>query len=154
MPWTNDNLDTLITKARQLLLKEFPDVFTAQVYICTQSEMIDRIKKEITREEFKGEVKRYLARFVIGKYFAPGHVIWLVEGKGETLPTLLHELLHSIQRCGPHRENIVNYVVYKILNRPDLIDHRIREEWEEIEKSVGFKEIKKRFRSEGDCEDF
>lgn len=154
MPWTNDELDQLILKARKLILKEFPDIFTVQVYICTQLEMIQKIKKEIKRDEFKGEIKKYLARFVIGKYFAGDNVIWLVEEKGENLPTLIHELLHSIQKCAPHRENIVNYLVYKILNDPQTIEPRMLKDWNEIEKNVGFKVIKEKLLSEGDCEDF
>ena len=82
MPWTNDNLDLLFSKARKILLNEFPDIFTARIYICTQLEMIEKIKKEIKREEFKGEIKKYLARFIIGKYYAEENIIWLVEGKG------------------------------------------------------------------------
>ncbi|TXT64253.1 MAG: hypothetical protein BAJALOKI1v1_590013 [Promethearchaeota archaeon] len=78
IPWTNDNLDDLISEAHELLLKEFPDLFTTQIYISTQREMIERIKREIKRDDFKGEIKKYLARFVIGKYFESDHVIWFV----------------------------------------------------------------------------
>ena len=154
MPWTNDNLDLLVSQARKILLNEFPDLFTAQIYVCTQLEMIERIKKEVKREEFKSGIKKYLARFIIGKYFAVENIIWLVEGKGENLPTLIHELLHSIQECSPHRENIVNFLVYKMLDNTDFIDQKVLKEWIEIQKTVSYKEIKERLLSEGDCEDF
>ena len=146
MPWTTDRLNLLIVQARKLLLKEFPDtIFSADVFICSQMEMINRTKEEI---------KKYYPSFIIGKYFSKENIIWLVEGKGDNLPTLLHELLHSIQKCSPNRENIVDFLVHKMLDNVDSIDQKVLNEWNEIEKAVGFKAIKERLRSEGDCEDF
>lgn len=154
MPWTTDRLDFLISEVRELLLKEFPDIFTASIFICSQIEMVINIKKQIKRDEFKGEIQDYLAKFIIGKYFAEENVIWLVEGKGDNVPTLLHELLHSIQKCAPHRENIIEYLMYKLMDRSDIIDHRLLIEWKEIEKTHGFEVIKEKLLSKSDCEDF
>lgn len=145
MPWTTDRLESLISEARTLLLREFPDNFSASIYICSQAEMIDKTKEEM---------RETLARFVIGKYFAKENMIWLVEGNGVNLPTLIHELLHSIQKCSPHREQIVEYIVYKLLEHSCSIDQALLRDWEEIETSVGFDKIKERLLSEGDCEDY
>ncbi len=154
MPWINDNLDLLILKAREILLKEFDNNFTAQIYVCSQSEMIERIKTEIRREENKAWFIENLATYVIGKYFASDNTIWLVEGEGENLPTIIHELLHSIQKCSPHRENIVEFLVYKLFDNAALINQRLLKDWIEIERIFGYKKIKERLLSEGDCEDF
>ena len=126
----------------------------SQGFSSTQLEMIEKIEKEIKREEFKGEIKKYLPRFIIGKYYAGENVIWLVEGKEVNLPALIHELLHSIQKCTPNRENIVDFLVYKMLDNENSIDQKVLKEWNEIEKTFGFKVIKERLLSERDCEDF
>jgi hypothetical protein len=82
------------------------------------------------------------------------HEIWLVQGRGENFPTLLHEMLHSIQKCTPNRENIVDFLVYKLTGQRDSILPEILADWIEIEKSIGLKNVKQRLISEGDCEEF
>ena len=116
--------------------------------------MIHKIRNGIKdKTHFRGKITHYLAKFVAGKYFSQDDTIWLVQGKGVDLPTLVHEFLHSIQVCRPHRENIVEYLVYKLLKDCTLIDERKLNEWREIEKQVGWKGIKQRLVLEGDCED-
>ena len=99
-------------------------------------------------------IKEVYLHDVIGKYFSQKNEIWLLDGKGVNIEVLTHELLHSIQRCKPNRENIVDYITYKLTGLTNQILDDILQEWNEIEKSIGFKVIVKQLLIEKDCEEF
>ncbi len=70
------------------------------------------------------------------------------------METLIHECLHSIQECEPHRENIVKYLTYRLTQNPKVIEPLLLAEWKEIEQQEGIESIKRRLITQGDCEDF
>lgn len=89
-----------------------------------------------------------------GKHFFLKNEIWLIQQDGEQYEILVHELLHSIQRCSPDREGIVYYLTYKLTKNPAVIPVKKLQEWQEIEKSVGLKTIVKQLLLEKGCEEF
>ena len=91
---------------------------------------------------------------IVGKYFKKPPEIWLVEGRDDTLSDLLHEVLHAIQLCHPHREGIVDYLTFMLTKDNKAIAEYDLENWREIAKGVRFKDIFKQLLSKGDCENF
>ncbi|MHA1734069.1 MAG: hypothetical protein ACTSU5_19175 [Promethearchaeota archaeon] len=162
MPWTNDRLRTLVGQTQQLLVREFRVNVTAEVLLCTREEMIRRFTREVEARastenwppEHLENWKEFLIPMVEGKYFGDTDEVWLVAGVGDTRPTLIHELLHSIQECHPKREPIVQFLTYRLTRDASTINGDLRGEWEEIERQTGLSGIKERLLKPGDCEDF
>ena len=158
MPWSNPNLEEIIKEAKKKINDLITEVeITAITLVANAIEM----KKEILTEgkllklpEKEMEDRIFLSEFTVGKYFKLKNEIWLVEGKGENSTTIIHEYLHSIQKCEPNREKIVEYITYKITGEEKGLSNAFIKEWEEIEKKEGFQKIINRLVNEGDCEDF
>lgn len=151
----SDQLLLLISKGNMLIEEVFGVQVTAEIRIGTSTDLIPPIMKSISKR-FPDLVPKIepLITDLDGIYLKDTHEIWLVQGRGENFTTLLHEMLHSIQKCESNRENIVDYLVYKLTGQKDSILPEILTEWIEIEKSNGFKSIKQRLLLEGDCEEF
>ena len=158
MPWSNHNLEEIIKEAKKKINDLITEVeITAITLVANAIEM----KKEILTEgkllklpEKEMEDRIFLSEFTVGKYFKLKNEIWLVEGKGENSTTIIHEYLHSIQKCEPNREKIVEYITYKITGEEKGLSNAFIKEWEEIEKKEGYQKIINRLVNEGDCEDF
>ena len=157
MPWTNDSLAEFVVEGKRLIHQEFginPDV---TVLLCTLKELNVRISSELSTRVHPERLKKlqqFIIPLILGKYFKNTNEIWLIEGEGDKKSILIHELLHSIQICNSHRENIVDYLTYKITDDPTIITPSIVKDWNEIEKMHGIKAIKKRLLQPGDCEEF
>ena len=158
MPWLNDSFLKIVKRAKQRILLDFSIQSSAEVLLCTQAEIVEATYSEIqdTVESIKELklLKIHILPDLIGKYFKSKDEIWLVIGKGDNFNILIHEMLHSIQICSPHREHITEFLSFKLTDAIDLIDPYVLEDWLEVEKLVGFDEIKERFLKKGDCEDF
>ena len=151
----SDQLLVLISKGNALIEEVFGVQVTAEIRIGTSTDLIPPIIKFFTERAPHLVPKiESLISDLDGIYLKDTHEIWLVQGRGENFPTLLHEMLHSIQKCIPNRENIVDFLVYKLIGQKDSILPEILTEWIEIEKSIGLKNVKQRLISEGDCEEF
>lgn len=158
MPWQPEPFNSVIQEAKVFIFDNFKINTTANIFICSFNELEKTILKELKdtniNEEKIEHIKKIYIKRVIGKYFSKTNEIWLLEGKGNNLEVLIHELLHSIQKCSPNRENIVDFLTYKITGLRTQIPNETLKEWLEIEKSYGFKKIKHQFLLEEDCEDF
>ena len=158
MPWISQEFDKLVQESKSLVKKEFPDItFDWPVFIASKDEMDIAIIKELKDLNYSKrqieDVVNYFLPYLIGKYFAQTNEIWVLQMKGENLDTIVHELLHSIQKCKPHRESIVNYLTFKITGEKNYINDNLRKDWEEIEKNTSYQRIKNKLLSEGDCEE-
>ena len=158
MPWQPEPFNSVIKEAKVLIFDHFKINTSANIFICSFSELEKAILKElkdtnITEEKIE-HIKKIHIKRVIGKYFSKTNDIWLLEGKGNNIEVLMHELLHSIQKCSPNREKIVDYLTYKITGLRTQIPNEIFKEWREIEKNYGYKKIKTPFLLQKDCEDF
>ncbi|HME50905.1 MAG TPA: hypothetical protein VKM55_01685 [Candidatus Lokiarchaeia archaeon] len=158
MPWSNDKFQSKIEHYRaniEAFLGIMPD---ALVFLCTRDEMTARVKTELLQRGTSADKLAFLEMHVfsllLGKYFASKNEIWLIEGKGDIDAILVHELLHSVQKCNPKRENICDYLTYRITNDPTIMEEKLRSEWAEIERVHGLDQIKSRFLADGNCEDF
>ena len=158
MPWQPESLSNLVKKARELINKFFNIQTIIEVYLCTEDEMSQAVLVELEMSKYSqvmiDHIKEIYLKEIIGKYFSRKNEIWLLEGKGDNLEVLVHELLHSIQRCSPNREKIVDYLTYKLTGLTNQITDDILQEWKGIEKSLVFKTIVKQFLNEKDCEEF
>jgi hypothetical protein len=183
MPWFSTNYSQIIKEARDIIGDNFNIRPTAKVIICTEQEIYDATLNELISRNIPQKqidfLKIFSLKLMIGKHFAATNEIWLVDGKGINLSTLVHEMIHSIQKCNPNRENIVDYVTYRILNGnipngnipngnipngnipngniPNgniSIESGVLLEWYEIESQNTFSAIKKQVLQEKDCEDF
>lgn len=157
MPWTTDSVTQLKTDLETLIENEFGINPNTPVFLCTKEELIARIVTEhfflqLPKEE-QQNVKSRL-EFVLGIYFADTHEIWVVHGESDNREVIFHELLHAIQKCDSHRENIVDYLSWRYLKVHESIEAQILQEWQEIERSVGFHALRERFLTVGDCEEF
>ena len=137
MPWSNDTFRSRIEQARAKIdayLGISPD---ALVFLCTRDEMTARLKAELLQRGTMTDKVAFLETHVfpllLGKYFANTNEIWLIEGKGDIDAILIHELLHSVQKCDPKRENICDYLTYRITNDPTVMEGKLRTEWAEID---------------------
>jgi hypothetical protein len=151
----SDQLLLLISKGNALIEEVFGVQVTAEIRIGISTDLIPPIMKSFAKRapDLVSKIEPLITD-LDGIYLKDSHEIWLVQGRGENFPTLLHEMLHSIQKYAPNRENIVDFLVYKLTGQTDSILPEILAEWIEIEKSIGLKKIKHRLLSEGDCEDF
>ncbi len=152
----SDQLLEAIDKAKQLIFEHFQITIDDEIFICTIEEMTNRLDQIYAPKALSiFEKIKPLIRYLDGKYFKATPEIWLIEGRGENLPTIMHEMLHSIQRCNAdHREPIVHYLTFKLTGDKTGIYNTLIEDWKEIERIHGFKQIKERLISEGDCENF
>ncbi|MHA1728086.1 MAG: hypothetical protein ACTSWY_05080 [Promethearchaeota archaeon] len=161
MPWQTQKLNEMVQTAKSLVAKTFNIISSdlkTQIFIAQRDELEEEILDELKKLNYSVEsiskIKNYYLPFVIGKFFKCTNEIWILHGKGENIDTIVHEFLHSIQKCEPNRKEIADYLTYKItgnlkyINSYDLID------WQEIEKSVSYQQIKERLITEGDCQDF
>lgn len=157
MPWQTSKLSNIEKKARSLIY-EFIDIqIDIPVYISTEEEMIEAVLFEqlkLNRKKNEIEKIKYDLNFILGKFFSNKQEIWVVDGRGINLDVIIHELLHSIQKCLSKREHIVDYITFKITKNKEYIDELILKDWLEIEESVGFKKIIKSLVTIGDCEVF
>jgi len=157
MVWTNPDLEPIIKRSRDLIKEFFNETVTATIFVCTLQEMAEEVVKEMNQEHRSSWEQNYI-RLVIpsleGKYFNKKNEIWLVQHKGEKIHVVIHEMIHSFQVCRPNRENIIDYICYKLLNDSSFIKEGIINEWKEIEKNYGFKAILNNIRSNSDCEEF
>jgi len=157
IPWQTPLLIELIEQAKTQIYDLFDLSVNTPVYIATESEMIEAVIKEQkakNRGNKELEKIKYDLLFILGKYFTATKEIWVVEGRGEALDVIFHEILHPIQKCNLHKEKIIDYITYKITGNKDYFYNTILKDWQEIEKSNGFDRIKTRLIKEGDCEDF
>ena len=152
----SDQLLESIDKAKQLIFEYFQINIEADIVVCTIDEMTNHLNQIYSPKASPifDKVKP-LIRYLDGKYFKEEQEIWLIEGRGENLPTIMHEMLHSIQKCNTnHREPIVHYLIFKLTGDKTGIYNALIEDWTEIDKIHGLKQIKERLISEGNCEDF
>ena len=157
MTWFDPEFQPVIDEAKELVYKMFLCDLSANVFHCSLKEIKDTVIKEFIdklRSPLEREVFFFELAFIEGRYFRDKNEIWLVEHRGNNLETLIHEYIHSIQKCNPHRENIVKYLTYKITRNIKTIENNLLKEWVEIEKIEGIKDIKKRLVTSGDCDDF
>ncbi|MHA1944846.1 MAG: hypothetical protein ACXAC6_01190 [Candidatus Hodarchaeales archaeon] len=151
----SDQLLELISQTSDLIFEAFGVRVSAEIFLGTPEDLVTPVTQVFTERAPHLIPKiTQLIPYINGIYLKEAHEIWIVEGKGENISTLLHEMLHSIQECDPNRENITDYLVYKLTGLQNDILPEILAEWVEIEKSFGFKRIKRRFITNGDCEDF
>jgi hypothetical protein len=158
MPWSNDKLNSKIEQSRKKI-KSFLGIRPeASVFLCTLNELITRVTSELlsggTSMEKIIVLENHIFPRLLGKFFKTTKEIWLVEGKGDIDSVAVHELLHSVQTCSPKRENICDYLTYRITNDPTIMDKTLLSEWKEIERTYGLEAIKARFLADGNCEDF
>jgi hypothetical protein len=158
MPWESEEFLPTIIQSKNIIEKEFGIRPNAAILLCTYEELSQTTIFELTKKKYSQEklkfLKKYIIPKIIGKYFAKSNEIWLIDGKGTNFPTLIHEMIHSIQNCAPNREHIVDYITYRILKKEAPIEQNVLLEWTEIESSHKFSKIKKQILSDGDCEDF
>ena len=158
MPWITDSFSATVSEAKNLIYQEFSLHADAVVSLCTQKEMIERVTRELSMRTISKPRFNNLVRFIlpllVGKYFKETNEIWIIDGKGDDFPTLVHELLHSIQACSPHREGIVDFLTYKLTDDQTFVDPFLLKDWVEIEMLHGLESIKQRLLAQGDCEDF
>jgi len=158
MPWLPDDFHATIVSAERIIEKEFGISPTVPVYLCSLDELKDAVLGELEGTNFNAaqieSVKKYYLNRIIGKFFRETKEIWLLEGKGDNLGTLVHELLHSIQKCAPNIENIVDYLTYKLTGSSSAILQEVLSDWSEIERLHSYGRIKRRLITEGDCEEF
>ena len=155
--WLNPILDPLILRTKIIIQQNFKKTITAKIYVCTLEELAEAVIDEMSngkRPQWEQDYIKLVIPHLEGQYLQGKNEIWLVEGKGEIKHVILHEMIHSIQICQPNRENINDYICYRLLKDDGFIDQSIIIEWKEIEKTVGFKKILNRIITQGDCEEF
>lgn len=158
MPWKNPVIDSMIEDAKILVSTLYPVMsLTAEVFVTTRAELLVEAIKE---KQSEGGTEKELVDinlwidYTDGKYFKYKHEIWLIQDDGEKLGTIIHEFLHSIQKCHTNRERIVEYLTYKLTNDPkELVRARLRE-WQEIERTVGINGIRDQLLRDENCEEF
>jgi len=158
MPWITESFSKKVSEAKNLIYQEFELHADGIVLLCSQKEMIDKVILELSARKIQKPRLNNLIQFIlpllVGKYFKETNEIWVIEGKGDERSTLIHELLHSIQTCSPHREGIVDFLTYKLTGDQTIIDPFLLKDWEDIERIHGFEMVKKQLLIQGDCEDF
>ncbi len=157
MVWTNPDLEPLINRSKDLIKKFFNKTVTALIFVCTLQELSEEVIKEMNQDHRPLWEENYI-RLIIpsleGKYFHDKNEIWLIQSNGEKINVILHEMIHSFQQCRPNRENIIDFISFKLLNDSSFIKADVLHEWKEIEKDVGFKAILNNIQSNSDCEEF
>lgn len=156
MPWQTQALLELTKEAKDLIKKNYNLEINTPVYIVTEEEIVTDVLKEqnnIGRSKKELEKIKIELKYILGKYFALKNEIWLLEREGIIIDVIIHEMLHSVQKCIPHREHIVDYLTFKIIGNEAFILESTISDWGEIEKSYGMKKILERFQREGSCEE-
>lgn len=157
MPWQPEPFNDIIKKGRDLINNNFNIIPSPIIYVCSYEEMKESVLEELRSREFSehkiNQIKKYYLHKIAGKFFKKTNQIWLLVGKGDNLETLVHELLHSIQKCEPNREKIVDYMTYKLTGISTNILVDIIKEWKEIENSYGIKKIKQQILLKKNCEE-
>lgn len=157
MPWENNKVLHMKQELETLIKQEFGISVDFPVYCCTKKELVERIVSESFFSKLPKNARlsiKIQLQFIIGRYFSDTNEIWVVHGKGDRKGVILHKLLHAIQKCKPHRENIVDYIVWHYLKDSEFINNKILKEWQEIENAVGFERIKQQLLKNEDCENF
>ena len=157
MSLTSKTFLELVTQARQLITQEFNIETTARMECCTEKEITDIIVRDAQDRNLSNATIQSMLRkipFLHGIYFRHTNTAYVIFGKGNNLPIITHELMHSIQVCSPHRDDILDYISYKLTDDTRFIDPVLKREWEERERIYTWQRIKTRILREGDCEDF
>lgn len=157
MTWSDPNLQPIIDQAKEMIEDYFNCRVTAQIFLCEleelQNQMIDEFKETLITN-LDREIFHYTIENIEGRFIKNRNEIWLVNQKGDNLETIIHEYIHSIQKCTHHRENIVKFLTYKLTQKENVIEEGMLNEWLEIEKQEGLEKIKDRILKSGDCEEF
>lgn len=157
MTWSDPNLQPIIDQAKEMIEDYFNCRVTAQIFLCEleelQNQMIDEFKETLITN-LDREIFHYTIENIEGRFIKNRNEIWLVNQKGDNLETIIHEYIHSIQKCTNHRENIVKFLTYKLTQKENVIEEGMLNEWLEIEKQEGLEKIKDRILKSGDCEEF
>ena len=160
MTWSDPSFIPTVTHAKSIIEESFGKSSNATILFCSLAELqvaVNQEYKDKNLSPFQQQLLQHNLERIEGRFFSSTNEIWLVDGKGTNFETLIHELLHSIQQCNPHRENIVQFLTFRIVNDPnnhDIIEPATLRDWLEIEKQKGFDHIKKRIIFPGDCEEF
>jgi hypothetical protein len=100
MPWTDENLEDLTMRGRNLIQKQFGCQPDAPIFYCTLEELIARLTSELKTRGLTVPVIEALTEQILpltmGKYFGDTREIWIVNGIEGVYSTIIHELLHSI----------------------------------------------------------
>jgi len=157
MSLTSNHFLNLVAEARKLILREFNVHTSAKVELCTEIELAEIILDDAQRRNLSKQKIQHIMQllpFLYGKYFLHSHTAYVILGRGDNLAIIIHELLHSIQLCASNREDIVDYISYKLTNETKFIDPALKREWEELERIYTWEKIKHRLLIAGNCEDF
>lgn len=157
MSLTSKTFLKLVTQARQLITQEFNIETIASVECGTEKEIMDIIVRDAQERNLSNATILSMLRkipFLYGIYFKHSSSAYVIFGKGNNLPIITHELLHSIQVCNPHRDDILDYISYKLTDDVRFIDPVLKREWGDRERIYTWKRIKARILRDGDCDDF
>lgn len=158
MPWITSNFEEQVAQAKKRLRKEFPLDFKASISLTNKEEMTLRVLENLNEDGYSVEkieiLRKRFVPTIVGKYFKKENEILILSEEGENEDTIIHEYLHEIQICEPNREGIVDYITFKLTGNMNYIDQYTLDNWQELEKIHGFKKIKERLLSVGDCEEF
>jgi len=162
--WCTDKLLKLLEESKNLvenfLRIKVPEI---KVYIATEryfTEILTDIyvKKGYVREKAQ-KIAAKQVKFMYGLYMREKRTIFLKEDVGENLQTIIHELLHAVQKCNKspiRKEKIVIFLTYLILKdrfEHDYMTSKIIEEWQEEIRNKNIEIVKHRLLREGDCND-
>lgn len=158
MPWETDLFRNLVDKAKEDINSFFGIKPKVNVLICSYDEMKTSLIQDFETRNLPAKILEFHLNYtindVIGKYFSDTKTILILENFSDHYFLLIHELLHSIQKCHPHREAIVDYISFIISKDERAIDSQLLYEWLQIEKNYGEKSIIKQLLLEKDCEEF
>ncbi|MFV2016352.1 MAG: hypothetical protein ACC656_13045 [Candidatus Heimdallarchaeota archaeon] len=161
MPWLNSDFKNMVSKAKLMISTELNiplENLITPVFTTTLGEIAQAVLVVLQHKNY-GEaqidyIESQLLPNVVGKYFSLKREIWVLQDKGENIETIVHELLHSVQKCSPNREGIVDYITFKITGVSSFMSSYHLANWQEIERTDSFEAIKDRLSNKGDCEDF
>jgi hypothetical protein len=157
MSLTSKEFLALVSEARSIFFQEFNIETTAPVECCTETEITEIILQDAQERNLSEEWIQNILRkipFLRGIYL--GHIdrAYVIFGRGNNLPIIIHELLHSIQLCNSNRHNILNYIAFRLTNDERFLDPTLKREWEAREEEYTWERISRRIFLAGDCEDF
>ena len=136
MVWKDKNLEQLVQEAKKLLRTIISHDFNSEIFICSRLELelaiTNELQGKISDKQFS-QVKQSID-LIEGRYFKSTNQIWLVNDRGVSLDTIIHELLHTIQICSPNREGIIYFITYKLTHNNAHINSFLLRDWIEIEK--------------------
>ena len=154
MPWQNQVSIELTRKSREQIKKFYGLEIESKVYVVTSKEMTE---KDLEEQQKKGRSEKELEsikielKYILGKYFEQTDEIWLVDNEGLVEEVIIHEMIHTKQKCAPNRESMADYLTYKITGNKEYIKESVLKDWEEIEKNYELKRIIERIQKVGDC---